>query len=239
MNVTAETLQEFFQRFVEIKNLLGEEIYQDFQNDFSTLKSGLEPLFVARAKEELEEAYRFNLFKLFGIGTKEVTTHSVLLAELLNPAGVHGQGSLFLNGFFEMLKSENPPNIMLPKETDETDWRVRRELVTHEGNLDLVLSSRKAKWILVIENKINAGDQKDQLERYSRWLESQRDHFEFRSLAYLTLNGRPSNEAKEVIYACLSYRKEIQQWLESTFPHIRADVTRVVINQYLNLIQTL
>src|SRR5665213_375123 len=41
----------------------------------------------------------FNIFQILGIGHREVTTHSPILAELLNPKGSHGQGSAFLRLF--------------------------------------------------------------------------------------------------------------------------------------------
>ncbi len=38
----------------------------------------------------------FNIFNTCGIAYDEVTLHSNLLAELLNPRGAHGLGGLFL-----------------------------------------------------------------------------------------------------------------------------------------------
>lgn len=41
----------------------------------------------------------FNIFRLLKLDRKEVGTHSMFLAELLNAKGTHGQGDTFLRIF--------------------------------------------------------------------------------------------------------------------------------------------
>src|SRR5208283_235963 len=41
----------------------------------------------------------FNIFHILRVGHLEVTTHSPILGELLNPKGKHGQGAAFLRLF--------------------------------------------------------------------------------------------------------------------------------------------
>lgn len=55
-----------------------------------------------------------NIFRLLGITTDEVRTHSALLADLLNPRGTHGQGSLFLATFLQHCQ-QKCPNFPRPK----------------------------------------------------------------------------------------------------------------------------
>ena len=43
----------------------------------------------------------FNLIKIMGMATSEVHTHTPIIADLLNPKGSHGQGSIFLKIFVE------------------------------------------------------------------------------------------------------------------------------------------
>jgi hypothetical protein len=45
----------------------------------------------------------FNVFKVLGLTTNEVRTHSAFIAELLNPKGSHGQKDVFLKLFLEVL----------------------------------------------------------------------------------------------------------------------------------------
>ena len=57
---------------------------------------------VSREKAIQDEKYKrgdsFNIFKSCGVNHYE-TTHSSIIAELLNPKGSHGQGGLFLKEF--------------------------------------------------------------------------------------------------------------------------------------------
>jgi len=46
---------------------------------------------------------KFNMFTITKIERKEVNTHSAMIAELLNPCGLHGQGDIFLKKFIESL----------------------------------------------------------------------------------------------------------------------------------------
>src|SRR5437660_12720896 len=47
---------------------------------------------------------QFNIFQILRVGHLEVTTHSPILAELLNPKGRHGQGAAFLRLFLARFK---------------------------------------------------------------------------------------------------------------------------------------
>ena len=46
----------------------------------------------------------FNVFKILGLTTNEVRTHSAFIAELLNPKGSHGCKDTFLKLFIERLQ---------------------------------------------------------------------------------------------------------------------------------------
>lgn len=49
---------------------------------------------------------RFNIFRVLGVSTKEVKTHSAFIAELLNNKGSHGCGDKFLVCFIEQQKTK-------------------------------------------------------------------------------------------------------------------------------------
>ena len=49
----------------------------------------------------------FNVFTLLGREGDEVHTHSAILADLLDPNGLHGQGSVFARLFLEHLGVKN------------------------------------------------------------------------------------------------------------------------------------
>lgn len=52
----------------------------------------------------------FNLFSVLNIETKENKTHSAFIAELLNPKGVHGLGTVFLDLFIETIRHNTLTN---------------------------------------------------------------------------------------------------------------------------------
>lgn len=60
---------------------------------------------ICRKYEEIAEitGENFNVFKVLGLTTNEVRTHSAFLAELLNPKGSHGCKDVFLKLFVEEL----------------------------------------------------------------------------------------------------------------------------------------
>lgn len=103
----------------------------------------------------------FNVFKLCGVWSSEMR-HSAILRELLDPQGMHGFKTKFLEAFFKQIGLEFDPN----------GCRAKTEVAYSNGRMDIVISSGDV--AVVIENKIYAGDQEDQLKRYKEeWLEAQ------------------------------------------------------------------
>lgn len=109
----------------------------------------------------------FNIFRILGLQTAEVRTHSAFLAELLNPAGSHGLGTVFLALLLQQLKIE------ISDIDPAAGVRVKVEeyigFLTDDnrqgGRIDICLYPRNGPPIF-IENKIYAGDQPFQLLRY-------------------------------------------------------------------------
>ncbi len=101
----------------------------------------------------------FNVFKLCGVDHYE-NAHSDIIAEFLNPKGSHGCGSDFFQAFCKItgLDFRNYENA-----------EVIREHWTDEGRPDMLIRAGKNK--VVIENKIYANEQQDQLRRYRDWLD--------------------------------------------------------------------
>lgn len=147
----------------------------------------------------------FNVFELC-IGTQE-TIHSKFLAELLNPHGSHGFGPAFLKVFYEQVGL----NELTPKNSS-----IKTEFKCPEGKMDIVISNKND--IVVIENKIYAVDQSDQLKRYSEWLNKQEKAN--KKLIYLTLDGHEASNAKDIDYQQISYRNDILQWLDKCIAEI-------------------
>lgn len=190
----------------------------------------------------------FNIFDLLGVSHAEVSCHSRLIAELLNPAGCHGQGTAFLQRFLNLLAAEWAVALEdFPKEVNSCPWSVEVEKSFRgagdgddSGRVDIAIIAGDR--VLVVENKIHANDQPRQLERYKAWANTS---YQRVYLAYLTLHGgtpgdftRGEVREKEVI--CLSYSTFIHDWMTDCIeaaalvPHLRE-----TLYQYLEVVRQL
>jgi hypothetical protein len=176
----------------------------------------------------------FNIFQVLRVGHLEVKTHSPILAELLSPKGRHGQGELFLNLF---LKRFDVGDFDAKTATAIPEYHVGQVTEDSGGRIDIVIRDGRGTKIL-IENKIYAGDQPNQMTRYSNFDPKAR-------LFYLTLfGGEPNNvsgeELKRIRCECISYAENILPWLmdcrkeSACLPGVRE-----MISQYIGLIEEL
>ena len=158
---------------------------------------------VSLIKNRCEEAAgisgeNFNVFNILNLTSDELS-HSRIIAMLLNPKGDHGMGSLFLRRFLE---TTNVECIGI----DFSGAVVEREKPIEGGRPDIVITTNVKE--IIIENKIYAQDQGEQLSRYSNYNKDA-------VLLYLILDGHPSKSAKEdTHYHRISYKEHILKWLE-------------------------
>lgn len=186
----------------------------------------------ARADERARTTHeRFNVFTTLLEAHDEVRLHTRFLHNLINPAGTHDCGALFLNLFFQTL-AELPPRDAAgnplawdPVPTDAA-WSIGKEVPVAEGQMDLLLEC--AGCGIAIENKIWAGEQPDQLKRYATYL--QRRHRAGGILLYLTLDGKEAASHGGADYLRISYREHILAWLEKC---LQASYRFIPINQVL------
>lgn len=193
-----------------------------------------------RRKEMRMRGERFNIFEVLNLETNETRTHSAFLAELLNPNGSHGAGDRFLRAFLKSI------DCFKDWEFNTADAQVKIEYhtgftnddKTNGGRIDILIESDNK--LIIIENKIYAGDQENQLLRYHKFAESH-DH----KLLYLTLDGKEASEYStnneltiEEDYFAISYDAEIIVWLNNCIAEAsRYPLVRETIIQYLNLIK--
>lgn len=175
---------------------------------------------------------RFNIFRICGVNHYE-NTHSSILAELLNPQGSHSLKNQFLDAFLETIGKS-----FTLKDFDTTNATVHTEYVTDNGRIDILIKDHK-KNAIIIENKIYACDQHEQLKRYDS---SAKKHFEHYQIYYLTLFGCEASEqsAGDVIYHTISYAETIIQWLDKCIAlAVRLPLVRETLIQYSNHIKQL
>ncbi len=107
--------------------------------------------------------YGFNIFEILNVQFLEVQTHSAFITELLSPKGKHNKGALFLEIFIKKLK--------IPK-IDATFCEVLKEYHIpnmHKeswGRIDIFIQDIVNNVNIIIENKIYANEQHEQLNRY-------------------------------------------------------------------------
>lgn len=193
-----------------------------------------------RRREMYMRGESFNVFEVLNLESNETRTHSAFLAELLNPQGSHGVGDRFLRAFLKSV------DCLKDWEFDTTDAQVKIEYhtgftnddKTNGGRIDILIESNNK--FLIIENKIYAGDQENQLLRYHKFAESH-DH----KLLYLTLDRKEASEystnnelkaGKD--YFIIGYNAEIAEWLNCCIADAsRYPLIRETMIQYLNLIK--
>lgn len=173
---------------------------------------------------------RFNMFKICGVNHYE-NTHSAIIAEFLNPNGTHGLNSKLLKEFIELFVEENLKNSFNLEKT-----KVFTEYSTLYGRIDILIEDDSN--AIIIENKLYAIDQYEQLNRYNSYAQKYKNH----QIFYLTLFGSEASEhsGKDVNYTCLSYEKQIVEWLEKSVAiAVHFPMVRETINQYVNHLKTL
>ena len=226
-------------RFRQFKIDWTESRLDWLQVGFARLAPRLET--IRREAEEYDRkvASRFNIFHLLGMVYDEVNTHSAFLKNLLDPAGSHAQQHLFLDTFLQMC-SETSADFPLPNgDLRSGRWRVTAEKATSYGRLDLVVANLQLGYLLVIENKVYAQDQENQLARYARWMREQLGRYPQQVLIYLTPDGRASSTSRGHDYCRISYHEDISGWLEAVLLHVQASKLRETIRQYLEILPRL
>src|ERR1035438_2810882 len=88
----------------------------------------------------------FNVFEILGIGAREVTTHSPMLAELLDPRGRHGMGPRFLNIFAKQFSLELDAAARV-----EPEYYAGPKCEDRGGRIDILITDKNSNEV-VIEN---------------------------------------------------------------------------------------
>lgn len=187
----------------------------------------------------------YNVFDILGKRSDELS-HSLILSNLLNAKGKHGQKDLFLKLFIEIIKNgftEDANKISFFKNFNTETSKANTEFFAgninfeNGGRIDIIIS--QANKNIIIENKIYAKDQDSQLVRYNNF-------DRYAPILYLTLDGRDaSKKSKKNLqnrkeYLCISYQKEILIWIEKCIEKTaNKPIIRETLNQYLNLIKTI
>ncbi len=182
----------------------------------------------------------FNIFQILDMSTSEVSLHSKLIAELLNPYGTHDQGALFLKLFIDEC---GLTDFLLDAELGQTNVAIEvgigkiDEIYESGGRIDIILKFNNGK-IILIENKIYAEDQHNQLVRYKQAYPNAK-------IVYLNLWG--DNEEIEKVgglnkleFIWISYKDNVTSWLTKSLKEIYNKPNIVyILEHYLITVKTL
>lgn len=189
-------------------------------------------------KSRWEQGDFFNIFNVVGLRTDEVRLHSALIAELLNPKGSHGSSSHFLQAFLEQLGIEEGYFDYARCSIDMVERVIGPVTETEGGRIDIIIED--GTHAIIIENKIYANDQLNQLLRYYNY--GKRMFPNGFQLLYLTLDGHEPDRCtlgeKDYEYKIISYENEILRWLEKCSEIAEnKKLSQAVIRQYSQLIK--
>jgi hypothetical protein len=196
----------------------------------------LEQLVVANDQLlQLEERIgKFNVFDALNIARAEIR-HSTFLAWLLDPAESHGHGGLFLRSVLMDLLGKAPPKQrpFSPVKLDGKELRgveIRREW----QHIDILIICQEPSFVLAIENKVDASEHSDQLQRYQEIVAA---HFpdKRRMYVFLTRNGDDPTGEDWVGYTYSDLYAVLQRTRNAYAKSIGAEVL-VFLDHYLRLV---
>ena len=184
-----------------------------------------------------EDSSRFNLLSIIEKDRDEAHIHSKVLYNLLSQNWGKIDKETFLTLFLKEIGIED--EIIYNEK-----WEVSREKVfdldTIKGRLDFEIKSKD--YIYIIEMKIDAGDQPEQLMRYQKFAKEQHKKYK---IFYLTLDGHNASkksigeeenleENQKVEYINISFKEEILNWLGNCLKLVEGKENKsTCINQYI------
>ncbi|NME36671.1 MULTISPECIES: PD-(D/E)XK nuclease family protein [Fusobacterium] len=182
----------------------------------------------------------FNIFSILRDEWDEVNLHSRFIGELFRNKNY---GNKFIEIFLEKIEVEiqDIENIEIFTEYS----------VAQNGRIDILIKfidKNKDKKVLIVENKIYAGDQEEQLKRYYNAMKKEGYKNEEIEIIYLTLNGdEPSKDSTKGLsdeiknkIKIISYKNEIIDWIEDCIKEVAlVPVIRETLFQYENLLKKL
>jgi hypothetical protein len=157
--------------------------------------------------------------------------HSDFFAWLFNPRETHGLG---INPFAEFLRlvGRKKPRVKIP-DLNGGDWEVTRELY----NIDLLLVSEHAKFVCLIENKLEAREGKEQLQRYKAFVRQWYPGFEA-VFVFLTLQGYNPTDSDYVSMRFSEFTPYLKSTLKSRPRQDWSDIeiVAVLLDHYRTLL---
>lgn len=173
-----------------------------------------------------------NLFRFLRISRRESVLHTRMLAGLLDSNASHNESSKFLVPFLGLFRPQ------LAIDLEGSIWKVDPEHKIPGGRLDILLTCEERGALIAIENKIDAREGTQQLERYANWMDSQKANYPSEVLAFLTIEGSAPVTAGSRNVLPISYR-QILQILETGAATLGPTSFKDILDQYLHVIRSI
>ncbi len=180
----------------------------------------------------------FNVFDLIINPYDEVHLHSRMIYSILTERKFQKQ---FLMSFLNFI------DVSLPDDVSFSGFKyinVEKEKAIPNGRVDLFISFKikNISYNVLIENKLLAGDQPEQMNKYSNYMNSSYPN-DNNYVCYLTLDGSaPSEDSTKCLneIKLISYDSEIMSWIEDCIKiALREPGVREVLIQYSSLLERL
>lgn len=180
----------------------------------------------------------FNIFKrIFKRIKRKEDALSDIIADMLDPAGSHGQQRMFLDAFLRQIDRCN----LLNRHVEPIC-----EYSCGQGKIDILVDF--GDFGIAIENKLWADDQDKQLERYPDALKEKYNN-QF-CLIYLTPDGREPSEKsiepearntliKDGHLLLVSYCDDMLNWLRECHQRCESDKFRWFLRDFMDYIPTM
>jgi hypothetical protein len=181
-----------------------------------------------------------NIFEITGLGNQEIK-HSNTLAWLFGD-NEHGLKYQILEEFLKFIlengdnASESYANLekyLTNPANPEKHIRILRE----SDNIDILLIDENNKFVITIENKVEAGESEEQLFKYREFIDDKYKNFE-RIYIFLTKDGRlPKDKSEQGRWLTATY-KMIGKSIENSLKNNKLpQETNIILSSYIDLLK--
>lgn len=180
---------------------------------------------------EFQLGVGFNVFEAVAIARQEIR-HSRFLAFLLNPRSPHGLGPAFLRAILSAAVAEHPDSPVSRLDVAITDLS-GSSVHCERDHFDIAVEIPSLQLLFVIENKIDAAESADQLQKYRERALSRYQNYRFMG-TFLTPSGY---EGEDDNWGTMGYATVIAE-LKSTLLNtaVPPDV-EMAIGHYIQLVE--
>jgi len=181
-----------------------------------------------------------NFFEASGMVSKEVK-HSRVLSWILNANAPHGLSDSIIRPLLQRIAKENRiisgTGIIDISLFDYSSFIVKNEW----NDIDVLLVSDKEQAVIVIENKVYAGERKSgedggQLNKYRQIVEYQYKHFKHKMYIFLTREGEMPSDTDNWAIADYSMVIDTIKEVLATADFVNSDA-KTILNHYISMVR--